>query len=153
VNKSGSSGYDNGYGGHAKNAYLFTARQSSPAHFQTHNLIELPSRKENARAGRGGDPIAASRSTMPQSLSSGPPMTLGNMRENGMRTLAVWCLGRCCNHFHILDVSAYPDDVPVPSFGPRLRCDQCGHLGADARPNWNEMHKQDPITRSSSASR
>jgi len=28
----------------------------------------------------------------------------------------------------------------VPWFGPRLRCERCGHLGADARPNWNEMH-------------
>jgi hypothetical protein len=49
-----------------------------------------------------------------------------------------WCLSRGCNHFRILDVSAYPDDVPVPSFGPRLRCERCGHLGADARPNWQE---------------
>jgi hypothetical protein len=36
--------------------------------------------------------------------------------------------------------------------GPRLRCERCGHLGANARPNWNEMHKQKPITRASSAS-
>jgi hypothetical protein len=26
------------------------------------------------------------------------PMTLGNMRSNGVRTLAAWCLGRGCNH-------------------------------------------------------
>ena len=43
----------------------------------------------------------------------------------------------------------YPDDVPVPSFGPRLRCERGGHLGADARPNWNETDKQEPITRGS----
>jgi len=29
--------------------------------------------------------------------------------------------------------------VPVPAFGPRLRCEICGHLGADVRPNWNEV--------------
>ena len=29
-------------------------------------------------------------------------MTLGNMRANGVHTLAVWCLGRYCNHFQIL---------------------------------------------------
>jgi len=74
-------------------------------------------------------------------------MTLGNMRANGVRTLAAWCLGRGCDHFRVLDVSGYPDDVPVPSFGPRLRCERCGHLGADARPNWNEMYKPEPITR------
>ena len=46
-------------------------------------------------------------------------------------------------------VRGYPDDVPVPSFGPRLRCERCGQLGADAQPNWNGMHKQEPIKRAS----
>jgi hypothetical protein len=41
------------------------------------------------------------------------PMTLGNMRANGVRTLAAWCLGRGCNHQHTIDVSAHPDDGPV----------------------------------------
>jgi hypothetical protein len=50
------------------------------------------------------------------------PMTLGNMRTNGLRTLATWCLGRGCNHYFILEVSSYRDDLPVPSFDPRLRC-------------------------------
>ena len=59
------------------------------------------------------------------------PMTLGNMRANGVQRLAAWCLGRGCNHRSILDVSGYADDVPVPSFGPRLRCKRCSHLGAD----------------------
>jgi hypothetical protein len=31
------------------------------------------------------------------------------------RTLAAWCLGRGCNYFRVLDVSNYPDDVPVLS--------------------------------------
>jgi hypothetical protein len=35
---------------------------------------------------------------------------------------------------YTVDVSNYPDDAPVPSFGPRLRCTRCGHPGADARP-------------------
>ena len=71
-------------------------------------------------------------------IPAAQPMTLGNMRENGVRSLAAWCLSRGCNHRSTLDVSNYADDVPVPSFGPRLRCEVCGHLGADARPNWNE---------------
>jgi hypothetical protein len=70
--------------------------------------------------------------------STGQPMTLGNMRENGVSRLAVWCFGRGCNHHSIFDVSDYPDDIPVPSFGPRMRCERCGHVGADARPNWSE---------------
>jgi hypothetical protein len=69
---------------------------------------------------------------------SGPPMTLGNMRANGVRTLDAWCSARGCNHHSVVDVSALADEVPVPSIGPRPRCASCGHLGADARPNWSE---------------
>jgi hypothetical protein len=29
---------------------------------------------------------------------TGPPMTLDNMRANGMQTLAAWCLGRGCDY-------------------------------------------------------
>ena len=76
-------------------------------------------------------------------------MTLGNMRANGVRTLAVWCGGRCCNHHRVIDVDGYSDDVPVPSFGPRMVCTICGAIGADAGPNWNERHRQAPITQSS----
>ncbi len=49
------------------------------------------------------------------------PMTLGNMRANGVHTLAVWCdaLG---HHHRVLDVTAYADDVPVPAFGSRMVC-------------------------------
>jgi hypothetical protein len=64
------------------------------------------------------------------------PMTLGNMRQNGVRGLFVTCL-RCGYHTEI-NVDAWPDDVPVPSFGPRMRCSKCGKLGATARPNWSE---------------
>jgi hypothetical protein len=69
---------------------------------------------------------------------TGPPMTLGNMRRNGVRRLVVYCEGRGCHRRSILDVDAYPDDAPVPSFGSRMRCEVCGHVGADVRPNWAE---------------
>jgi hypothetical protein len=66
------------------------------------------------------------------------PMTLGNMRANGVHSLAIYCAGCGCHHEAVLDVSAYLDDVPVPSFGLRMVCTACGAIGADARPNWNE---------------
>ena len=63
-------------------------------------------------------------------------MTLGNMRENGVRRLAVHC--ERCHHQALLDVSGYADEVEVPAFGPRMACTACGAIGADARPKWNE---------------
>jgi hypothetical protein len=38
-----------------------------------------------------------------------------------------------------LDVDQHGDEVPVPSFGPRLVCTYCGTIGCDARPNWAEQ--------------
>jgi hypothetical protein len=57
-------------------------------------------------------------------------MTLGNMRENGVRRLDVSCW--ICHHAAVLDVEGYGDDVPVPWFGPRMVCTGCGIIGADA---------------------
>jgi hypothetical protein len=48
------------------------------------------------------------------------------------------CGALWCSHESVLDVSAYTDDVTVPSFGPRMVCTVCGAIGADVRPNWNE---------------
>jgi hypothetical protein len=64
-------------------------------------------------------------------------MTLGNMRANGVRSRAVSC--RLCHHEAVLSADPWPDDVPVPVFGPRMVCTRCGIIGADARPNWREQ--------------
>jgi hypothetical protein len=48
---------------------------------------------------------------------------------------------RGCGHHRIIDVERYGDDVSVPWFGPRLRCERCDHLGADARPNWSKVSR------------
>ena len=45
-------------------------------------------------------------------------MTLGNMRANGVWTLAAWRLGRGCNRYRVLDVSAYADDALVRDDNP-----------------------------------
>ena len=67
-----------------------------------------------------------------------PPMTLGNMRANGVHSLAIHCGGHFCWHQTTLHVSNYPDHVPVPAFGSRMVCTAYGAIGADVRPNWNE---------------
>jgi hypothetical protein len=64
------------------------------------------------------------------------PMTLGNMHTNGVWSLDVSCWN--CHHRAIVNADPWPDDVPVPSFGPRMVCTRCGIIGADAWPNWKE---------------
>jgi hypothetical protein len=61
------------------------------------------------------------------------PMTLGNMRANGVRSLDVSCWQ--CHHGAIMSADQWPDDVSVSTFGPRMVCTRCGTIGADARPN------------------
>ena len=72
------------------------------------------------------------------------PMTLGNMRANGVRSLAVSC--HLCHHEAIISAAPWPDDVPVPMFGPRMVCTKCGVIGADARPNWQEQPPREALT-------
>jgi hypothetical protein len=66
-------------------------------------------------------------------------MTLGNMRANGVRSLDVCCWQ--CHHRAIFSADPWPDDLPVPTFGPRMVCSRCGIIGADARPYWRERER------------
>jgi hypothetical protein len=66
-------------------------------------------------------------------------MTLANMRS-----LSVSCL--LCHHRAVLAVDRWPDQAPVPAFGPRMVCTGCGIVGADARPNWREQPPRPSLT-------
>ena len=68
----------------------------------------------------------------------GPPMTLGNMRRQGVRHLIAHCLNDACRHHALIDVSKYPADTEVTSFQHRIKCGKCGRRGqwVDVRPNW-----------------
>jgi hypothetical protein len=68
-------------------------------------------------AGTGG--ILAGMTKRPR-FAAGPPMTLGNMRANGVRSLDVSCLQ--CHHRTILSADPCPDHVPAPMFDPRTVC-------------------------------
>jgi hypothetical protein len=52
---------------------------------------------------------------MPPNRYRGPPMTLANMRENGVRSLSVTC--KLCHHEAVMNVDAFDDAVPVPADG------------------------------------
>jgi hypothetical protein len=73
---------------------------------------------------------------MPPNRYRGPPMTLANMRENGVRSLSVTC--ELCHHEAVMNVDAFDDAIQVSAFGPRMVCTVCGIVSAYARPNWKE---------------
>jgi hypothetical protein len=72
------------------------------------------------------------------------PMDLANMRENGVRSLLIWC--RNCHHEKIMNVDHLPGNVTVPSLGQRMSCIKCGTVGADVRPNWQERPERESLT-------
>ena len=71
-------------------------------------------------------------------------MDLANMRSNGVRSLWVYC--RACHRSAVVNVDRYSDEIPVPAFGPRMVCNACGMIGADARPNWSEVPLRESLT-------
>jgi hypothetical protein len=60
------------------------------------------------------------------------PMTLGNMRELGVRSLDLSCWN--CHHQGVLLADHWPDRIAAPTFGPRMVCTGCEIVGADATP-------------------
>ena len=74
----------------------------------------------------------------------GGPMTLANMRAQGVRSLSVSC--ELCHHAVLMNVDAFDDAVAVPAFRPRMVCTSCGIIGADVRPNWQERPRGESLT-------
>jgi hypothetical protein len=69
----------------------------------------------------------------------GPPMTLGNLRQLGVRGLVVACLNAQCHHEATIGADDYADEIEVASFAARMVCSKCGSERVDVRPNWKEM--------------
>jgi len=61
-------------------------------------------------------------------------MTIGNMRELGVRRLVAYCLNDACRHTALIDVSKHPDNVDVPSFQRRARLNAATVVTVDVRP-------------------
>jgi hypothetical protein len=65
----------------------------------------------------------------------GPPMTLANMRQNGVRAVAATC--ETCGHESDVNVDSLPEATAVPQAGRRLRCGPCGGKRISTRPAWH----------------
>jgi hypothetical protein len=78
------------------------------------------------------------------SLPRPPPMTLANMRANGVHSLCGMCEpGR---HEAVMNVDPFSDTVSVPTLAPRMVCTSSGILGADVRPNCLEGPQPESLT-------
>ena len=71
----------------------------------------------------------------------GPPMTLANMRANGVRAVSAAC--EACDRSADVNVDALPGHIYVPEAGLRLRCSQYGGKTISTRPAWH-MGSQRP---------
>ena len=65
------------------------------------------------------------------------PMTLCNMRQNGVRAVIATCLNRDCGHKADVVVDQVDEGVFVPDVGARMRCTACGGRKIETRPAWH----------------
>jgi hypothetical protein len=70
----------------------------------------------------------------------GPPMTLANMRQNGVRAVSATC--QACGHKADISVDALPETLTVPEAGKRFRCGSCGGKTISTRPAWHTAQRQ-----------
>jgi hypothetical protein len=68
------------------------------------------------------------------SKNFGPPMSLANMRQNGVRFVVATC---ACGHKADVNVDALHETTFVPEVGRRLKCSACGGKKIDTRPAWH----------------
>ena len=66
------------------------------------------------------------------------PMSLGNLRAQGVRS--VWAECESCRHEAVVNVDRFEDAVYVPDVALALRCSKCRSKRITTRPNWTE-HK------------
>jgi hypothetical protein len=59
----------------------------------------------------------------------GPAMTVGNMRELGVKQLIASCLNDACRHTALIEVWSYPAETEIPYFKSRVVCAKCGARG------------------------
>jgi hypothetical protein len=66
-------------------------------------------------------------------------ITLGEMRQSGVRGLLVYRSDHRCSHLRRLsaaEVGTWSDSVRLSDLEPRFVCRRCGTRGADIRPDF-----------------
>jgi hypothetical protein len=82
-----------------------------------------------------------------QAAPPGPPMTLANMRRQGVRGLNAVCLDPGCRHELIFSADDYPGDTELSWFKSRMVCAKCGGKRLDVQPNWKEKPDRPTMVR------
>jgi hypothetical protein len=77
---------------------------------------------------------------------SAPPVTLGHIRAHGVRHLLIYCSTGLCHHSATVDADCWPDETALRDLCPKAVCTQCGMIGADVRPNWQERSQRETLT-------
>jgi hypothetical protein len=67
----------------------------------------------------------------PRGKNFGPPMTLANMRQNGVHAVIARC--EACGHVADVNVDALAGTIIVPEMGRRLRYSECGGTRIETR--------------------
>ncbi len=83
-------------------------------------------------------PSPLRRHTPPQSNGRPVKITLGQMRDMGVRSVLVYCVH--CGHNVALSADRWSDDLRLSDLESRFVCQACGRRGADIRPHfdWNK---------------
>ena len=64
-------------------------------------------------------------------------ITLGEMRESGVRGLLVYCADYHCSHSMAMSADQWPDSVRLSDIERLFVCQACGKRGADVRPDFH----------------
>jgi len=63
-------------------------------------------------------------------------ITLGEMRESGVRGLLIYCSDYRCSHHIKVSGDRWPAEVRLSDLEPLFVCKACGIKGADVRPDF-----------------
>jgi hypothetical protein len=75
-------------------------------------------------------------------------ITLGEVRQMGIRGLLIYCSDYHCSHNIEISGDQWPDDVRLSDLEPLFVCQACGIKGAEVRADFEWPKKQNRKTSS-----